>query len=236
MVRARLAYVKSVTRLIKIVAPILILVAVFLEDRDVEAGAEPSTGYLTLQTWTALSLWMRFFLYLRTRDKYDWYIRLIIESFYDMRHFLAIMMLGVLAFASAFIQIDQINIIDGRVELAEHSGDWVDKYFSMYNLAFKDSILTIFGQFDEDILSYRNGDWIVFLLCVIFNIIVLFNALIAVVSETFAEIKEKWEMTSYKEKATTIQHLQETIFGLRLQAKDPNELVFIAQVIDTVDQ
>ena len=49
---------------------------------------------------------MRFLFFLRTRDKYDWYIRLIIQSFYDMRHFLVIMMLGVLAFASAFIQID----------------------------------------------------------------------------------------------------------------------------------
>ena len=145
MVRARLAYVKSVTRLIKIVAPILILVAVFAEDND--SAADLSTGYLTLQTWTALALWMRFLLFLRTRDKYDWYIRLIIESFYDMRHFLVIMMLGVLAFASAFIQIDQINIINGLVDAPELSedADWYDKYFNTYNLAFKDSVLTAMG-------------------------------------------------------------------------------------------
>ena len=200
---ARLSYIKSVTRLIKLVAPILLIIVAV---RNTETAEDLSIGYLTLQTWTAVAIWMRFFLFLRTRNKYDWYIRLIIESFYDMRHFLVIMMLGVLAFASAFLQVDIIMIKQEKVDAPEipEDANWYDKYVGFYNLALKDSILTALGQFDENILDYRDGDWVIFLVCLIFNVIVLLNVLIAVVSETFAEIKEKWEMTSYREKAVTI--------------------------------
>ena len=141
---ARLSYIKSVTRLIKIVAPILLIVVAV---RNTDTAADLSVSYLTLQCWTALAIWMRFFLFLRTRDKYDWYIRLIIESFYDMRHFLVIMMLGVLAFASAFLQVDIIMIKEETIEAPEipEDANWYDKYIGFYNLAFKDSILTALG-------------------------------------------------------------------------------------------
>ena len=73
-----------------------------------------------------------------------------------MRHFLVIMMFGVLAFASAFLQVDIIMIKNGTIEAPEIDEDanWYDKYFGFYNLAFKDSILTSLGQFDENILEF----------------------------------------------------------------------------------
>ena len=82
---------------------------------------------------------------------------------------------------------------------------------------------------------YRTGDWIIFILALVINLIVLFNLLIAIVSETFTRILENWEKTSYKEKTTTICQLQDTILGVEMLQMDenPNELVFVAKQIET---
>ena len=53
------------------------------------------------------------------------------------------------------------------------------------------SFLVSLGEFDPNLEYYREQDWIVFLLCCIFNIIVLLNLLIAIISETFTKISEQ---------------------------------------------
>lgn len=60
--------------------------------------------------------------------------------------------------------------------------------------------MTALGEFDENLAVYRETDWLVFMLCAIFNIILLLNLLIAIISETFTRISEKRTETSYKEK------------------------------------
>ena len=62
------------------------------------------------------------------------------------------------------------------------------------------SFLTALGEFDDNLGSYRESDWLVFMLCAIFNIILLLNLLIAIISETFTRISEKRTETSYLEK------------------------------------
>lgn len=66
--------------------------------------------------------------------------------------------------------------------------NWYEKYMTEYILSIKNSFLTALGQFDENLLFYRDGDWIMFVLCVLFNIIVLLNLLIAIVCETYNRI------------------------------------------------
>ena len=91
------------------------------------------------------------------------------------------------------------------------------------------------GQFTEDLPNYRFLDWIIFTLCIIFNLIVLFNLLIAIVSDTFTRIKDNWQQTSYKEKVLTICYLQDTLLGRIKKDPNPNELIFIAQEIKSID-
>ena len=62
------------------------------------------------------------------------------------------------------------------------------------------SYLTSLGEFDESLGSYKEIDWFVFLLCSLFNIILLLNLLIAVISETFATVAGSAKETGYKEK------------------------------------
>ena len=100
-------------------------------------------------------------------------------------------------------------------------------------MAWQKSFLTALGDFDSNLEFYREGDWLIFFLCCIFNIILLLNLLIAIISETFATISESSTANSYKEKVLQMEEMQDTIFGLYRRWKnkpDFNELLFIAKV------
>ena len=72
----------------------------------------------------------------------------------------------------------------------------------VYFKSWQKSFLTALGDFGELNLDlYREGDWLIFFLCCIFNIILLLNLLIAIISETYTNISTVSVATSYKEKA-----------------------------------
>lgn len=155
-----------------------------------------------MQTWAALAIWLRFLLYLRTVDQFSWMVRMITECIYDMLPFFTIFMISVLAFSDAFLSIDQglqlLNLIPER-DVPVHAS-YYEKYFQGYIVAIQKSYLTSLGEFDDSLEHYDEWDWLVFFICTIFNIVLLLNLLIAIISETFANIKESKDETSYKEK------------------------------------
>ena len=98
------------------------------------------------------------------------------------------------------------------------------------------SFLIALGDFGNiDLAHYREIDWVIFVLCCVFNIIVLLNLLIAIISETYTRIADQSIQNSYKEKAIQISMLQDTLLGSFKDPADPNELVFIAKIIESVD-
>ena len=62
--------------------------------------------------------------------------------------------------------------------------------------------MTALGEFDDNVKdgSMREGDWIVFLLCAIFNIILLLNLLIAIISETYTNVSATKIESHYRER------------------------------------
>ena len=97
--------------------------------------------------------------------------------------------------------------------------------------------MTPFGGFDEALAEYRNADWIIFILCCVFNMIVLLNLLIAIVSQTFADMLEAKVEEEYKEKARQIGLMQDSLFGKFVKEKfaDPRELLLIVKIMDKSD-
>lgn len=122
-----------------------------------------------------------------------------------MGSFLIIFFLGILAFSDADLSIKKILEIEGKIEPKEIPEDasGYDKYFASYFDSIKVSFLTgALASPDENLMEYRNWDWIIFILCVLFNIIVLLNTLIAIVGQTFSEMLDAKVAEGYKEKAT----------------------------------
>ena len=151
--------------------------------------------FWTIQCWSVLALWLRFLIYMRTKDKYDLVIRLIIDSFIDMIRSIVVIFIGMLGFASAFLAIGEVLKFKGKkeFEIVAEDAIWYEKYAGDWVEAFKVSLLTVFGQFTEDLPLYRPLDWVIFILCIIVNLIIIFNILIAIVSDTFTRFKENWE-------------------------------------------
>ena len=94
------------------------------------------------------------------------------------------------------------------------------------------------GEFGDNVGFYRESDWLVFFIAIMFNIILLLNLLIAIISETFAAVAEKAVQNSFKEKVAQIQEMQVSIFGFIGQKADvdSNTLLFLANVKPTDDE
>ena len=142
---------------------------------------------------------------------------MILECMYDMGTFLAVLLIGVLAFADAFKSIERIMVITGKLDAEPENlnATFFEKYMQNYVKNWQKSFLAALGEFDGDLDKYREIDWFVFLLCAIFNIILLLNLLIAIISETYTRVSDTKHETSYKEKVYQIAVMQDTIFGLQ---------------------
>ena len=162
---------------------------------------------------------------------------MITECFKDMLSFLLVFFIGVIAFADAFLSIETVLGITNVLEPIpfDENQTAYEKYVQGYVIAWQKSFLVALGEFDENLAFYREEDWLVFILCCLFNIIVLLNLLIAIISETYTRIADLKTQNSYKEKAVQISMMQDMLLGQFKKTEDPNELVFIAKVINSED-
>ena len=229
----KLAYINSMTRLFNLITPVLIMHNLWVKETQ-------TTSFWTVQTYAAIAIWIRFLQYLSTTDSFSWMVRLINLSFFDMKYFLVVLFIGVLGFADAFKSIEMIMIINGKIEATEVAEDagLYDKYFKSYILALQKSFLTALGEFDDSVTdgSMREGDWIVFLLCAIFNIILLLNLLIAIISETYTNVSATKIESHYRERVQEMINLQDSVFGLKRLNIDLCELIFVAKVLETNEE
>ena len=200
IVKKKHMYLTSAARMFNIVTPALLLINVFhLLDFQNE-------WFWTVQTYAALAIWFRFLLYLRTFHYLSFFIRLVSNVFAGMFRFLFIFLLGVFAFADAFMSIEFVINTRGALPSEEDMEPWeafsdkiatkiaagsteTGEFLRDYFVAWSNAFLVSLGEFGFTPLeAYRELDTIVFILCCLINIIMLLNLLIAVISEDFANI------------------------------------------------
>lgn len=101
-----------------------IFVNVFREDYA-------DNGYWTIQTFTALLIWLRFLIKMRIFPAYGFLIRMVVACIYRMIPFLIVFLIGVFAFADAFKSIDFILALDGKIDAIEYAedADTYERYF-----------------------------------------------------------------------------------------------------------
>lgn len=101
VIRRRLDYFTDMARLFNIITPILIIQNVSAPQKESDDGVT----FWTVQTWAALAIWFRFLLYMRTVEMFSWLIQVIIASVVDMMTFIVVLVIGIIAFADAFLSI-----------------------------------------------------------------------------------------------------------------------------------
>ena len=134
---------------------------------------------------------------------------MIIACLVDMTIFMIVFFIGVFAFADALKSVDQVLVINGSIEAEEIPEDATtyEKYIEGYVKAWQGSFVLSLGEFPGNLEFYRESDWLVFFLACIFNIILLLNLLIAIISETFAAVAGEAIANSYKEKVKQVYEM-----------------------------
>ena len=159
----------------------------FLVMIDIDLLADQVTIPVTLVrnvgAFSCFLLWIKVFYWMRLFKLAAHFITLIKQTIFDIRIFLIMLLILTIAFANLFFVLN--NNTDDSFYSKTHTGaSIVDSLINTYLLSL--------GNFNLD--DYNKGPnvaaiWLMFILGTFLIIIVFFNMLIAIMSETFAQIQ-----------------------------------------------
>ena len=182
-----------------------------------------------------LFIWLKFLYFLRIFSSTGYLIRIIIDVIKDMRFFLMILLLTFIAFGDSMYQISSKNELDNMFI----SGGTLGAVDYIYEIVLGNFDTSAFGTVATPYV------WVLFLLCTVMNMIIMFNLLIAIISESFAKINSVSVQASYQEKASMIAENSYLIPWKRKQEFSPeNTYLLVAldaeqelkESIDPVEQ
>ena len=189
-------YLLSIWNYLDLIPPILLFVFIPLEYIGTFDNGQNATLEACLQATMSLVLWLKFLYFLRIFEATGYLIKIIIEVFIDMRFFLMILLLTFVAFGDALRSISSVNPPDsiddlGQTVQYQFITTWFDGVMFVYRMVLGDFDTTAFGVVAVPYV------WILFILCTLFNMIIMLNLLIAIISESFARINEVSDQAAY---------------------------------------
>lgn len=120
---------------------------------------------------------MKLLYYLRTQQEFGYLIRMIIEVIKDMDAFLVMIVVAILAFSEASYSLSNNRLEENRAFYDYFEAVWFTFFNAMGNFTM--------ASFEEDSIA-----WTLFFLCTLFNMIVMLNLLIAIISETYNRVNQ----------------------------------------------
>jgi hypothetical protein len=183
-------YFAQIWNYLDIIPPILICYTVSATFFD------ESRPYLrSILAIASLLMWFKILYFLRIYKQTGYLIRMIIEVIYDMRIFLLVLMITIFGFANAFIII--ARGYDGDSYLNDN--DFINSILYTYRMILGDFNIDIFYSSQQSLTA-----WLMFLLCSVLNLIVMFNLLIAIISDSYAKVNSQSVQASNQERARMI--------------------------------
>lgn len=128
------------------------------------------------------------------------------EVIKDMWTFMLVMLITIFAFGNA-----SLILVSGYPEKGDKPEDDSPRFISDFVGAVRYTYEVILGGFDTG--AFREDEnfffvYILFMGCTIFNMIVMMNLLIAIISETFGRVNGNAEQAAYQEMACIIAENQ----------------------------
>ena len=115
--------------------------------------------------------------FLRIFEGTGYLINMLIEVIIDMRYFMVVLIITIVAFGNSYYTISEANDADNKF-----LNSWVQAILFSYELAIGNWDLTGMGNKAEVFI------WILFVLCTVFNMVIMLNLLIAIISETYDRV------------------------------------------------
>lgn len=154
--------------------------------------------------------------YLRTLKEFGYLIRMISEVVRGMVAFLIVMFVLMVAFAEAIYSFS-----NNKLELEVTLPNFFDAFKFIFFNALGELRMT---GFEEDYIA-----WFVFFLCALFNLIVMLNLLIAIISDVYFKVASTQEEFALKERAGVVSDLRDfAFFRYFIPVKDSRDWLFVA--------
>jgi len=146
--------------------------------------------FVALAASTSILLQFKLLYFFRSSGSVGWLIRLVIEVVYDMRAFMVIFILTIFAFSDAFYTLIKANGYEDALEVYNFPGAIYYTFMLTLGEFTLDGVDPVFKCF--------------FSLCAVFNLIIMLNLLIAILSETHAKVTEVSDLMLSQEISTLI--------------------------------
>ena len=141
---------------------------------------------------------------------------MITEVIKDMYTFLVVMTVTLLAFSEASYSLNNNKFVDDRV---------FDSYFSSFHYTFFNAM----GELNMEGFESDTIAWVLFFLCALFNLIVMLNLLIAIISETYGRVNQTKQQYALKERAGVVSDVRSFAFFRKfIKKRDSRNFLFIA--------
>ena len=178
-------------------------------------------------SFISLLMWMKMGYFLRLFQRFAYLINMILRVIKDMVSFLVVMAIGLAAFTEGFMIVsDSITLDSSKPGEVGFAGSTVHAIFYVYRMALGDFD---FGDFEGEALTMYYL-WFLFFLCTMFNMIIMLNLLIAIISESFAAVNATQEQTSYQEISNLIAENQFLVPpGVKSRRFQPDTYLFLVE-------
>ena len=179
-------YLLSIWNYVDLIPPIgiyIIAVLSILHSLKLHVDESVESSILAFITFF---MWFKFLYFLRIFKSTGYLIRMIVEVVYDMRNFFLVLLITIAAFGDSFLRIAVANSAD-----TQFISGFVDSMIFTYRM--------ILGDFDTGSLGNVAQPVVMslFLLCTIFNMIVMLNLLIAIISDSYAKVMSLSQQATY---------------------------------------
>jgi hypothetical protein len=196
LLKEGLGYLSSFWNYIDLIPPIGIFIICgfsiveFLESQ-VNDPSNPQENYhlfgeefkRTVLALTTLFMWFKFLYFFRIFKPTGYLIRMIVTVVVDMRYFLIVLLVTILGFGNAFLVISLGNTDEKNI----FTTDFIDSFFYTYRMVLGDFATDEFGEVATPLI------WLLFLFFTVFNMIVMLNLLIAIISDSYAGVVQNAE-------------------------------------------
>jgi hypothetical protein len=173
---------------------------------------------IPLYAWAVLIMWMKLFYFGRIFFSTAAMIRMVIEITYDMKHFLAVLLLAIAGFGNCFMILarnyDKEEMFTGN------------NYWRSFIYSYRQAL----GDFDTEAFEDTDKYYIYFIwfLNTMIALIVLLNMLIAIMGDTFDRVQETSENNMLKELASIMLE-NEMLINRKMVFGDAKYIIIIQE-------
>jgi hypothetical protein len=145
-------------------------------------------------------MWAKFLYFLRIFKNTGYFIKMIVEVIKDMKSSLLVLLITVAAFGNTFSVISKGNesLPNAEKDNLVFTAGFLDGLLFTYRMILGDFDTTGFGEIAVGTVTT------LFILCTVFNMIIMLNLLIAVISDTYERVAANSELNTYYERTSML--------------------------------